>query len=190
MLWIGIFLPKNSASVSPSTRALLRIWSTPAITALLIPTHFSGFSGINFACPAGAGCAVLDNGPSDHGALFQFLFKKPDLTPLALGPGETLSFKIFYGAAPNKSEAADALSKVGAEVYSFGYPPLTKGCNAGNDGSPNVFIFGFAGVGGDPIINKPPTAVCKDVEISAAAGCQASITLAMIDGGSTDPQDD
>jgi hypothetical protein len=58
-----------------------------------------------------------DIGPRDQGALFQFLFKKPDDGALVtLAPGETFTFQIFYGAAVNKADAAQALTDVGAEV--------------------------------------------------------------------------
>lgn len=84
-----------------------------------------------------------DSGPADHGALFDFDFG-------TLAPGASFSFKIFYGAAGNQDEALAALAAVGAEVYSLGKPnPAVEG--VGEDGSPNTFIFGFAGVGGAPI---------------------------------------
>jgi len=119
-------------------------------------------SGISFSCPdGGVGCPVYDSGPEDHGALFQFLFKDDDGNPLELGPGEKLSFNIFYGAADTKKDADDALSAVGAEIATFGYPPTEYGCDASNPGLPNVFMFGFKGVGGTslstPSPSMPPT---------------------------------
>ena len=34
-------------------------------------------SGIDFSCPTGGSpCPVFDSGPTDHGANFQFLFKR------------------------------------------------------------------------------------------------------------------
>jgi type IV pilus assembly protein PilY1 len=88
-------------------------------------------------------------GGDDHGARFTFGFG-------SLAAGESRSFDIFYGAAPNEAMALAALSAVGAEVYSFGQcTPGGEGdggppCGPG-DGSPATFMFGFAGVGGTPI---------------------------------------
>ena len=106
-------------------------------------------SGIDFSCPdGGKGCPVYDSGPKDHGAMFQFLFKDEDGNPIELGPGETFSFEIFYGAADTKKDADEALGAVGAEIATFGYPPAEYGCDASNPGLPNVFMIGFKGVGG------------------------------------------
>jgi hypothetical protein len=69
----------------------------------------------SFTCSGS--CKNLDNGPSDHGAMFQFLFKEADgVTLKTLEAGDKFSFKIFYGGAPNKMEATEALIAVGAEV--------------------------------------------------------------------------
>jgi len=115
-------------------------------------------SGISFSCPTGGSpCPVYDDGPNDHGVNFQFLFKEDDgVTNASIGPGESMVFKIFYGAAANKSAANAALGAVGAEVASFGYPPVSVGCNAENDGSPGVYIFAFGDVGGEAVVLHPP----------------------------------
>jgi hypothetical protein len=78
------------------------------------------------------------SGPEDHGALFDFNFG-------TVAPGGSVSFTIFYGAAANRAAALGALAAVNAEAYSFGEPSNTP------DGTPNTFIFAFAGVGGTPI---------------------------------------
>ncbi|HEX9694946.1 MAG TPA: hypothetical protein VGB64_01370 [Actinomycetota bacterium] len=83
----------------------------------------------------------VDNGPNDHGALFDFRFD-----PLA--PGASKTFKTFYGAAGTESEANTALAAVGAEVYSFGQASTEDGPTLG---TPNTFIFAFGGVGGTPL---------------------------------------
>jgi type IV pilus assembly protein PilY1 len=107
----------------------------------------------------------VDFGSADHGARFTFGFG-------SLGAGESVSFKIFYGAAATEAAALNALGTVAAEVYSFGQ------CSAGNDdhagefgderqpagvicggpilGSPATFIFAFAGVGGTPVPSAVP----------------------------------
>jgi hypothetical protein len=75
------------------------------------------FDSILFSCPTGGvGCAFFDSGPNDHGALFQFLFKNEDESLVTLAPGETFTFKIYYGGAANKVDAVLAIQAVGAEV--------------------------------------------------------------------------
>jgi hypothetical protein len=83
-----------------------------------------------------------DCGPADHGALFDFNFG-------ALAPGAKKEFRIFYGAAATEAEANAALAAVGAEAFSFGQPNTTDGPTLG---TPNTFIFAFAGIGGTPVI--------------------------------------
>jgi hypothetical protein len=73
-------------------------------------------SPILFECPGGVGCPVFNSGPTDHGALFQFLFKNEDESLVTLAPGETFTFKIYYGGAANKADATLAIQAVGAEV--------------------------------------------------------------------------
>lgn len=90
----------------------------------------------------------VDDGPRDHGALFQFEFKENDgVTPLTLDPGETKTFKIYYGGAFSQPQAEGALAAVSAEAFSFGKPHAGGVCTD----DPNVFIFAFGGIGGDPI---------------------------------------
>jgi hypothetical protein len=98
----------------------------------------------------------VDDGPDDHGALFDFGFG-----PLA--DGDSLSFFIYYGGAGSEADALAALGVVSAEVYSFGQvnwdgtgDPLACGTpNPGTygatSGEPNTYIFAFSGVGGVPI---------------------------------------
>ena len=81
-------------------------------------------------------------GSSDQGALFDFKFG-------TLVPGQSKSFRIFYGGAGNRTAALAAISSVGGEMYSLGMPTSSSG--GANTTGPNVFIFAFAGVGGDPI---------------------------------------
>lgn len=127
----------------------------------LLHTSDNGFANAN---PFGGGVVsycggapvdadFVDNGPCDHGALFDFGFA-------ALGAGESHTFKTFYGGVISETAETDmlaALAAVGAEAYSLGQ------CNAGIDlrcdegtGAPVTFAFGFAGVGGDPISVPEP----------------------------------
>jgi len=87
--------------------------------------------------------SVVENGPADHGAVFDFGF-----APLA--PGSNITFNIYYGAAANKAQAIAAVKRVGGEVFSFGQPSSPGGKSLG---TPNTFIFAFQGVGGAPITN-------------------------------------
>ncbi|PKQ12695.1 MAG: hypothetical protein CVT70_07160 [Alphaproteobacteria bacterium HGW-Alphaproteobacteria-1] len=82
-----------------------------------------------------------DSGPTDHGAVFDFGFG-------TLGVDEVRDFQIFYGAAASEADAFLALGAVGAEVFSLGQPSTPEGDTLG---TPQTFIFGFAGVGGTPI---------------------------------------
>jgi len=82
---------------------------------------------------------AVDDGPSDHGALFDFGFDE-------LEPGASHSFNIFYGGAATEQAADDALAAVGAEVFSYGQPSTEGGPDRGE---PNTAIFAFAGVGGE-----------------------------------------
>lgn len=79
---------------------------------------------------------VVDAGPDDHGALFDFQFAD-------LAPGASRNFQIYYGAAGTESDADTARAIVGAEVYSYGQTSTDP-----ENGTPNTFIFAFAGVGG------------------------------------------
>lgn len=103
----------------------------------------NGFASANpLSGPSDSGLTgdFVDQGPSDHGALFDFAFG-------SLEPGASKTFTTFYGAAGNESDALAALAAVGAEVYSFGQPSSSDP----TVGTPNTFMFAFAGVGGTPI---------------------------------------
>ncbi|MGH7855744.1 MAG: hypothetical protein ACREQY_00305 [Candidatus Binatia bacterium] len=82
-----------------------------------------------------------DLGPNDHGALFDFGFDE-------LEPGESTSFRIFYGATGTEEAALSALAIVQAEAFSLGQPDTENGPTTGE---PNTFIFAFAGIGGTPV---------------------------------------
>ncbi len=104
----------------------------------------------------------VDDGPRDHGALFQFEFG-------ALGVGESMSFNIYYGAGFTQAEAAAALAAVGAEAFSYGKPAIDfeQGPPFGDgecDSDPeNVFIFAFSGIGGEPD-TEPPLCFLSDFD--------------------------
>jgi hypothetical protein len=89
--------------------------------------------------PTTANQDFTDLGPYDHGALFDFAFKGPQLGPdEVLGPGQSKKITIFYGAAPTEAQALEAVNAVGAEVFTFG-----QTATGGSTGTPNTFIFGY-----------------------------------------------
>merc|ERR1711935_303893 len=99
------------------------------------------------------GSPVYDKGPKDQGADFIFLFKDANgETNLSLGPGETLEFKGYFGAAGSKADADDVVNSIGSmELISYGYPNVGETCSDKINGEPNTFFFGFASIGGEPI---------------------------------------
>jgi type IV pilus assembly protein PilY1 len=115
-------------------------------------------------CPPNAN--FTDCGPSDHGALFDFEFE-------ALVAGATRNFVTYYGAAGNETDALNALSLVGAGLYSLGQSSTPGGHTTG---APNTFMFGFGGKGG--ILTPPPSDVPEPGSL-ALAGLGMLSLLAM-----------
>jgi Bacterial Ig domain len=114
-----------------------------------------------------------DAGPADHGALFDF-----GLGSLAAGASTT--FHVFYGAAATETAALTAVNAVGAEVFSLGQPSTPAGPTLG---TPNTFVFAFAGVGGAAIFS--PNAV--DDNLGTAANAAGSVNVLAND---SDPNGD
>jgi hypothetical protein len=86
-------------------------------------------------------------GPGDIGTTFDFAFGN-------LRQGESLTFKIFYGAAENQALALTALGSVAAELYAIGMAACDV--DAGGIGCSypsNAFMVGFSGIGGTPLSN-------------------------------------
>jgi len=127
----------------------------------------------------------VDLGPSDHGALFDFVFADiTEETPLANGGSKV--FSIFYGGAFDEPSAIAAVGAVGAEAFSFGQPDVSP---PDDHGEPNTFIFAFSGVGGDPIfpacelapeigLNEPATSHDVTVTVTEAGN--------LVEGASVD----
>lgn len=117
-------------------------------TTLLERSHDNGFNtanplgGDNPILAATADVDFTDSGPTDHGAYFRFNFG-------SLLAGESYTFSIFYGAAASEREALAAIGAESIELYSLGQQ---SGDPTG--GTPATFIFGFSGVGGEPV--EPP----------------------------------
>lgn len=126
-----------------------------ATTTLLEKSHLDGFASANpldTTCDA-LGCGyggvdvdVTDAGPRDHGAYFRFNFG-------SLANGESYSFTIFYGATASEREALAAIAAEGIELFSLGQSSTTS--LSPTDGTPATYIFGFSGVGGEPVIRVP-----------------------------------
>jgi hypothetical protein len=82
-----------------------------------------------------------DFGPDDQGAMIQI-----DLGTLYPSLSPTVTFTMFYGAAPDEATAIDALTTAGAELYSLAQPDVIGGASTGE---PNTFMWGYrAGEGG------------------------------------------
>ncbi len=91
---------------------------------------------------------IIDLGPTDHGALFDFDFG-------VLAADAVQSFTTFYGAGADMAEVIAALTAVGAEnVYSLGKASCTA-CTI-PEGAPNTFVFAFKGVGGTVVGGEVP----------------------------------
>ncbi|HHM05696.1 MAG TPA: PEP-CTERM sorting domain-containing protein [Gammaproteobacteria bacterium] len=134
-------------------------------------------SGPTWIDPSTVNTDFIDNGPNDHGSVFDFAFGD-------LAPGESRIFNIFYGSAPTQDSALNAINILGADVYSLGQSNVDgldwcSNCSpdmlaTGGDfvdetgggflpssggapspsvdvnplGAPATFLFAFGGVGG------------------------------------------
>jgi hypothetical protein len=132
--------------------------SIPPPTELIF-TSDNGFATANPLVPGGSlSCPenvdFEDCGPDDHGALFDFSFG-------TVAPGGKKEFRIFYGAAATEAGANAAIAAVGAEAFSFGQPDTPGGKTLG---TPNTFIFAFAGIGGTPVICPTETTKSPDAD--------------------------
>jgi hypothetical protein len=139
-------------------------------SAELVATTTNGFMTANPLDPPGPSSGdIVDVGPLDHGASFDFDFG-------TLGAGSTRTFTTLYGAAGTEVGALAALAAADAEVYSLGQPSTEDGPTLG---TPNTFIFGFVEVGGDPVFNTAPVATPQSV--STPEDTATAITLAGTD---------
>ena len=115
----------------------------------LLDNDNDGFATANPLGPDGSITPMFtgdfeDEGPHDHGSRFDFGLG-------TIAPGDSEEFEIYYGGASTENAAEAALTAVSGEVFSLGQPDTPDGPTLG---TPNTFIFAFAGVGGDPIF--PP----------------------------------
>jgi hypothetical protein len=109
----------------------------------------------------------------------------PDL-PFAndlTGPGQARSFGTF------RSDAALAFSDIGFVIPNdgiWGLYAFTQ--DLGGDLPDNTFIANQVTQG--QAANQPPVASCRNVQVAANGSCQASVTAAQVDNGSSDPDND
>jgi len=86
----------------------------------------------------------IDNGPADHGSVFDFAFGD-------LAPGESRIFNIFYGSAANEADAQAAVDLLGVDVWSFGQSTLNLDSgDGGGDGLLGLDIGGIIAMLEDP----------------------------------------
>jgi hypothetical protein len=122
---------------------------------------------------------LTDNGPSDHGANFDFGFG-------SLAAGQSKTFNVYYGGAASSTNAETivntALAAIGAETYSIGESSTPDGPTKG---TPAAFLFAFGGVGGEPPANKPGKVSARgtvssssgqSVQFSAANNCDKDLS--------------
>ena len=121
------------------------------------------------------------NGPSDQGALFDFSFG-------SLGPGESKSFTMFYGAAANRSQALAAVRAVGAEVYSLGIPKTSSDETADVNGT--TFIFAALGVGGTALEDRAPVATADTIATPVPFNGSLTFGANTLTTNDTDPDSD
>lgn len=151
----------------------------PGNATELFRTDTNGFNSANpFTFDSWQPGPVVDAGPSDHGALFDFDFG-------VLAPGETKEFLTFYGAAGNEEDAINALTAVSAEAYSFGQPNIPGSSPA--IGDPNTFIFAFAGIDGTPVFCgngvTDGAETCDDGNLIDGDGCDSNCTATACGNG-------
>jgi hypothetical protein len=126
-----------------------------ATTTDLERSHDNGF---NTANPLGGDAPIIaatadvdfsDVGPADHGAYFRFNFG-------SLDDGESITFSVFYGAAPSELAMLAALGLVpeGIELYSLGQSSPPSGDPT--LGTPITYAFAFSGVGGSVVVGEVP----------------------------------
>ncbi len=153
------------------------------VTAGATKVAFSSDDGFGTANPLGARSQIafsgeaIDNGPIDHGALF-------DLELGGLDVGQSVSFRIYYGAAGTEVDADKALGAVGAETYTYGQSNTPDGPTLG---TPNTFMFGFKGVGGSSIFPGSGVPLPEVGEESAAIGAKSRTGSAVAFAGDLNP---
>jgi pimeloyl-ACP methyl ester carboxylesterase len=104
---------------------------------LLLDSTDDGFANVDPLAPLtdlGARGTFIDEGPGDRGSAF-------DLSLGTVEPGESSSLTLYYGAAGSETEALNALTSVGSDIYSLGEPSTPDGPTLG---TPNTFMFGIA----------------------------------------------
>ena len=119
-----------------------------------------GYYGNHLSIPG----PIQDSQAQSHQTVFDI-----DLGRLA--PGDSTTFRLYYGAASSERAALKALADVGAEAYALAEPQGRLGAKLG---LPQTFVLGFAGVGGDPIfcpVGCDDGNLCTDDACDPPQGC-------------------
>ncbi|MCG3147974.1 MAG: hypothetical protein PCFJNLEI_01415 [Verrucomicrobiae bacterium] len=104
-------------------------------------------------------------------------------TPTLTGPGNSQLFGTY------RTANATLGSDIGWTVPANGTYTLAAFAESiGGDVPDTTFTATQTTAGG--AANTPPSAACQDVIVSAAANCQASVTAAQVNNGSSDPDGD
>jgi type IV pilus assembly protein PilY1 len=143
----------------------------PAPGGLLELAHDDGFEPAGPLLATGAilggttNVDFVDSGPTDHGSYFKFNFG-------SLDPGKSVTFSIFYGAAPTEAAMLLALGLASEPInlFSLGQsrPPLGDPVL----GTPITYAFGFAGVG-DIIVVPPVGGIPEPATVAVWGGLAA-----------------
>ncbi len=161
------------------------VTSSVGTSPSVIANTNDGFASANPLAPTSGGGVTLrtgnftDAGPDDHGALFDFGFG-------ILAPGSSRDFTIWYGAAADEAGAMLALARAEAQVYSLGQPSTPNGPSVG---TPNTFVFGFSGVGGDAV-NAAPSATDDVLDPGTTEDTPRLIAASELLANDTDPDGD
>ncbi len=141
------------------------IQTAATVPAELIASSNDGFLTGNpseaigaYWLPGPPAATLVDSGPRDQGTSMDFALG-------TLAPGDSVSFDLYFGAAPDEATADAAIAAVGAQAWSYGQASTTDGPSLG---TPNTFILGVAfSTGGAP-------GACKGLVPPAPSGLAAT----------------
>ena len=137
--------------------------------------------------PALVNVDTTNEGPRDLGALW-------DLDFGLLAPGATKTFRMYFGAGPDRRSVLQAMANAGVEAYSSAAANTAGGLATG---TPNTFLLAFKDIGGSsvlaPVITPTVTGTqaqdgsytsdvsiswtvtSRDAAITSSTGCGAAV---------------